>query len=446
MNKIKIIILREFLSRIKKRSFVIMTILGPIFIAAIFIIPVYLTKVAQEPRTIGVVDETGFFVEILSASNSKDLSFEILWEDIHTARSNIDQHELNGILYIPLNAISSPSTIRIFAKNQLSPNINSTIENLLRQEIESHKLAVSGIDKSVLNQIQTPLSINTIIFDDKGDEKISFTEVSAIIGLLAGFLIYIFIFSYGSQVMRGVIEEKTSRIVEIIVSSVKPFQLMIGKIIGIACVGLTQFMLWIIFSFVIITAFQISRPEIFKVQETPQFLIQEKGLTAEEIQKIDEKDRIAFDETNVILKGIRSINFPIIIIFFIFYFVFGYLMYASLFAAIGSAVDNESDTQQFMLPVTVPLIISIILSQFIIHNPDGALAFWLSIIPFTSPIIMMVRLPFNPPIFDVILSISLLILGFLAMTWFAAKIYRTGILMYGKKNSYRELFKWLKHK
>lgn len=445
MNKVKIIILREYLSRVRKRSFLIMTLLGPIFIAAIFIIPVYLAKVSQEAKTIGVVDETGFFYEILSNSNSHDLKFDILWDDVYTARENMEKNSHHGILYIPQGAISAPSTIRIFARKQLSANINSRIESILQKEIESHKLAVSGIDKRVLSEIQTPIKINTIIFNDAGDEKHSFAEISTVLGLLAGFLIYIFIFSYGSQVMRGVIEEKTSRIVEIIVSSVKPFQLMLGKIVGIGMVGLTQFFLWIVFSFFIITAFQVSKPEIFKLKESQPKILENKGLTQDDINKVVEQDTITFDQGNAILLGIRAINFPVVIGFFIFYFLGGYLLYASLFAAIGSAVDNESDTQQFMLPVTVPLLISIILAQVVISDPDGSLSFWLSIIPLTSPIIMMVRIPFNPPIFDVVLSMSLLILGFLATTWFAAKIYRTGILMYGKKNSYKELFKWLRH-
>ncbi len=443
MNKVRIIILREYLTRVKKRSFLIMTILGPILLAATFIIPVYLAKISDEPRKIGIIDETGFFFEAFEEANTKSIMFEPVWDDIQTARERFDELDYNALLYIPQGAISSPSSIRLMAKKQVSVNIVSFVESVLRKEIESHKLAVSGIDKTVLQSIETPIKINTILFTDEGDEKYSFAEVSMILGFIAGILIYIFIFSFGSQVMRGVIEEKTSRIVEIIVSSVKPFQLMMGKIIGIALVGLTQFLLWIVFSFLIITSFQLSQPEKFSFSEPPNVMLDSKGLTPEEVEQLQMSEMVAMDEGNKILQGIYAINFPTVIAMFLFYFVFGYLLYAAMFAAIGSAVDSEADTQQFMIPVTVPLIVAIIMSQFVISNPDGNVAFWLSIIPFTSPIIMMVRIPFNPPVIDVVISMVLLVATFLATTWIAGKIYKTGILMYGKKNNYRELFRWL---
>jgi len=445
MNKIKIIIKREYLTRVRKRSFLIMTLLGPILIAATFIIPVYLAKISDEPRKIGVIDETGFFFDAFEEAKTKKIIFDPVWDDVMTAKENIDEMGYDALLYIPQGAISAPSTIRIMAKKQVNVNIVTYIESILRKEIESHKLAVSGIDKSVLKSIETPIKINTVLFTDEGDEKYSFPEVSMILGLVAGILIYVIIFSFGAQVMRGVIEEKTSRIVEIIVSSVKPFQLMMGKIIGIALVGLTQFVLWILLSFLIISAFQFSVPEKFKLQENPQVMLQNKGLTPEEIENVQMSEMLAMDQGNRILEGIQAINFSVIIGMFLFYFIFGYLMYAALFAAIGSAVDSEADTQQFMLPVTAPLILAIVMAQVVINNPDGNVAFWLSIIPFTSPIIMMVRIPFNPPVVDVIISMLMLIFTFFATTWLAAKIYRTGILMYGKKNSYRELWKWLRH-
>jgi ABC-2 type transport system permease protein len=446
MNKIRIIILREYLTRVKKRSFLVMTILGPVLLAAIFIIPVYLAKISDQPRKIGIIDETGFFFEAFLNSQTNSIHFEPVWDDIQTARENFDESGYHALLFIPQGAISAPSTIRLMAKKQVNVNITSHVESILRKEIESHKLSVSGIDKSVLLDIQTPVKVSTVLFTDTGEEKYSFAEVSMILGLIAGILIYIFIFSFGSQVMRGVIEEKTSRIVEIIVSSVKPFELMMGKIIGIALVGLTQFLLWILLSFAIITGFQISQPEKFSFKEPSNVMMQNKGLTQLEIEQLQQNESIVGDEGNKILEGIYAINFHVVILMFLFYFIFGYLMYAALFAAIGSAVDSEADTQQFMLPVTVPLILAIVMAQFIINNPDGNVAFWLSIIPFTSPIIMMVRIPFNPPVLEVVLSMVLLVGAFFATTWLAAKIYRTGILMYGKKSNYRELWKWLLHR
>ncbi len=446
MNKIKIIILREYLTRVKKRSFLIMTILGPILIASTVIIPVYLAKIADEPKTIGIVDETGYFYESLTSQNTEKIICKPIWLDIKTAKEKFDELGINAILHIPYDAISKPSIINFQAKKQLNPKINNHISLILQKEIEGHKIVFSGCDKSVLQHIRTNLSINTYIFSDGGEQNFSFSEIRMVLGLLAGILIYVFIFSFGAQVMRGVIEEKTSRIVEIIVSSVRPFQLMMGKIIGIAMVGLTQFVLWIILSFLIISTFQITQPEKFTFKETPQVMLQNKGLTADEIEQIQSSDMVAMDEGNKILEGIYAINFKVIILMFLFYFIFGYLLYAALFAAIGSAVDSEADTQQFMLPVTAPLIISILMAQIVINNPDGAVSFWLSIIPLTSPVIMMVRIPFGVHWTELVLSMGLLIAGFILTTWLAAKIYRTGILMYGKKSSYKELWKWIRHR
>jgi ABC-2 type transport system permease protein len=246
--------------------------------------------------------------------------------------------------------------------------------------------------------------------------------------------------------MRGVIEEKTSRIVEVIVSSVKPFQLMMGKIVGIAFVGLTQFILWVLLTGVIVLTFQEINPDLFKYKSPDTHIIDNKGLTPSEIANQQDSIDFSQDKANNLLEGIRQIQFGTILLMFLFYFIGGYLLYASLFAAIGSAVDNETDTQQFMLPVTIPLILAIVSLQFVLNNPDGPVAFWMSMIPFTSPIVMMARIPFNPPValWEIGLSFAMLIIGFIFTTWLASKIYRTGILMYGKKVSFRELFKWLR--
>ncbi|MEA3478463.1 MAG: ABC transporter permease, partial [Bacteroidota bacterium] len=251
------------------------------------------------------------------------------------------------------------------------------------------------------------------------------------------------IFIFGAQVMRGVIEEKTSRIVEVIVSSVKPFQLMMGKIFGIALVGLTQFLLWVVLTFAIVSVFQFAMSEKISAESVQQMIPTENQLVpqAELVEQQKEQDQI-----KMVFEAINSINFEVMIFSFLFFFLGGYLLYAALFAAIGSAVDSESDTQQFMMPVTIPLILSIIMAQFVIQNPDGPVAFWFSIIPLTSPVIMMVRIPFGVPMLDIYLSVGLLIASFIGTTWIAAKIYRTGILMYGKKVNYKELWKWITYR
>jgi ABC-2 type transport system permease protein len=253
---------------------------------------------------------------------------------------------------------------------------------------------------------------------------------------------------FGAQVMRGVIEEKTNRIVEVIVSSVKPFQLMMGKITGIGLVGLTQFVLWVIFTGTIVTVgISTFSPKMKPGSAAEQMMqSQAKGMTAMQLPNAADSTKVAGEQSNEAISAIESIDFPVMIGMFIFFFLFGYLLYAALFAAVGSAVDSEADTQQFMIPITVPLILSIVLAQFVIQEPNGPVAFWFSIIPLTSPVIMMIRIPFGVPYYQIALSMSLLVAGFLGATWLAAKIYRTGILMYGKKVSYRELWKWLKYR
>lgn len=445
MKSIALIISKEYTSRIKKRSFLIMTILGPILIALIVIAPVYIAKIAEKPKIIGYVDETGFFIEVLQKSETEKIKFKSFFNNIYQVKDKFDEYDIDGLLYIPENAISAPSTIRIFSEKHISFTVISYIEKIIQREIESHKLAISGIDNSILKEIRTPVKINSILIDDKGKDRYTFFEVSMVLGIVGSILIYIFIFLFSTHVMRGVIEEKSSRIVEIIVSTVKPFHLMFGKIIGIALVGLTQFLLWVILSFIIITFFQVRYPDLFLWQKPPTVLLENKGLTPEEVEKLYISEKIALDPANKILEGIYSINFNIVISIFIFYFIFGYLLYASLFAAIGSAVENEAETQQFLLPITSPLIIAIILTQVIINNPDGEVAKWLSLIPFTSPVSMMLRIPFGVPISEIVLSMIILILTIVVTVWFAAKIYRTGILMYGKKNTFKELIKWIKY-
>jgi ABC-2 type transport system permease protein len=306
------------------------------------------------------------------------------------------------------------------------------------------------MSETILKNIHTDVKITTFKTDENGDEKKSLTEVTMIVGLVASILIYMFIFMFGTQVMRGVIEEKTNRIIEVIVSSVKPFQLMAGKIIGVALVGLTQFLLWVVFTFLIITAIQATFPDMFKPQQIEQAKISGTHVALPNETSPVSPNAISAstgnEQINQVFDAFSAINIKVMVVAFIFYFLFGYLLYGALFAAIGSAVDNETDTQQFIIPITIPLILSIVVAQTIIQNPDSPLAFWMSMIPFTSPVIMMVRLPFGVPGWEVVVSILLLIAGFLFTTWLAAKIYRTGILMYGKKSDYKELWKWIRYK
>jgi ABC-2 type transport system permease protein len=322
----------------------------------------------------------------------------------------------------------------------------------LSHEILIHDFNINKDSLDLYIERQTNLiGLGYTHIDPNGQEetKASYQrEIQFAVGIIAGILIYFFIFMYGSMVLRGVLEEKNNRIVEIMVSSVKPIQLMVGKIIGVALIGLTQIFVWIVFTLIIVIIFQFSMSSVINPSDTVN--------TAEFMQNMpnmyantDISAMAAQSETNEFINALLSINFPLLIVLFLFYFIGGYFLYASLYAAVGSAVDNDTDTQQFLLPLTIPLILPLILSPFVANNPDGQVAFWLSIIPFTSPISMLMRVPAGSEVvqmWELFLSCSILILTCIAAAWMTAKIYRTGILMYGKKISYKELWKWLKYK
>jgi ABC-2 type transport system permease protein len=443
MSKISLIIKREYLTRVRKKSFIVMTILGPILMAALFIVPAFLSQMGGASKTIQVVDETGMFIERFE--NTEILHFKPLYTDIETAKELFPKSGDDALLYIPLTELSVPTTAFIYFDKQPTMSMKSHISSTIRREVESLKLAASGIDADIMRSIKSNVNLMTIKLHEGGKEEKKFSEVATILGFVSAFLIYIFIFMFGSQVLRGVIEEKTSRIVEVIVSSVKPFQLMMGKIVGVGMVGLTQFLLWVVLTLVLVVGFQTAFPDKFKASETENMLVTDTRIASpaqigEETMEMDDSMMAQIAE------GVRSINFGAIIFSFLFYFLAGYLLYAALFAAIGAAVDSETDSQQFMFPVTIPLIIAIVMAQYVINEPNGAIAFWFSIIPLTSPVIMMIRIPFGVPFTDLALSAGLLVLGFIGATWMAAKIYRTGILMYGKKVDYAELWKWLRYK
>jgi ABC-2 type transport system permease protein len=420
MNKTFLIIKREFLVRVKKKSFIIMTLLAPILMAGLIIAPVLLTDKDNQKRLIAVYEDNSSYSNKLE--NSENISFNL----VDQSEAAKFKQDINTSPFYALLEIYD-TNFTIFSSQQISLNLRKSITNQLENIIEKEKLKNSGIDIKLIESAKTKINIETKIIDDEGETTSSSTEASMGIGFITGILIYMFIFMYGTMVMRGVIEEKTNRIVEIIISSVKPFQLMIGKILGVALVGLTQFLLWIILTIIVSTFAEIlfiDTNEIVKNMNQPN----ESVLIGE------------------LVKLTGGIDLTTIFVSFIFYFLFGYLMYSSLFAAVGSAVDAEADTQQFMLPITMPLILSFILIQPVMDNPDGLLAFWLSMIPLTSPIIMMVRLPFGVENWEILISMSFLILGFIFTTGLAAKIYRTGILMYGKKITYKELWKWISYK
>jgi len=435
MSKIGIIIQREYKTRVVKKSFIIMTFLSPLLFAAIMVIPLWLSSAKNtENKVIAVVDHTNEYAQAIPSNES--YQFEIAKEpnqDIGKSKLSSDYY---AILLISGDLMKDSTAVTLYSQKQINLDLKSYIADHLSKYVENKKLEASHIPniRQIIKASQTPVNVTTVKLDNNGNEVITSTDIATFIGAMATFLIYLFIFMYGAQVMRGVVEEKTNRIVEIIISSVRPFEMMMGKIIGIALVGLTQFLLWILLTVIITNVAGIAMfgSTFSQLQQSAQMTaVQDHNATHQLILGL--------------IQGLQGINFAEIIGFFLFYFVGGYLLYASLFAAIGSAVDNETDTQQFMLPITIPIIFAFYAAFYSLQNPDGPLAFWCSIIPFTSPIVMMVRLPFDVPLWEKLLSVSLLIITFLSTTWLAAKIYRTGILMYGKKITWKEMWKWLRY-
>ncbi|MDL2239345.1 ABC transporter permease [Bacteroidales bacterium OttesenSCG-928-K03] len=448
MGKLSLIIGREYLSRVKKKTFILMTFLTPILLVAMMIIPSVIAvrsekKNAEKISVVGIVDESGFYKDVFETNER--YVFLILNDDIETEKKNMSSSETEYLLYIPKTEFNIPTGAYIYAKENIPSHVRTYLKNLMAQEAERIKLEASGIDQELLDSVKTNIKISSYIITDEGTEQKSFADVSKILGFACGLLIYMFIFMFGSQVMNGVMEEKSSRIVEVIVSSVKPFQLMMGKIIGIGLVGLTQFVLWVLLTFALYGVFGSALMTQYMPVDTMSQVQQimpgaDSTAVADVMADVDITSKVT-----EIFEMISSINFPVIIFSFLFYFLAGYLLFASIFAAIGSAVDNETDTQQFMLPVTIVTLIPIMLIGDITSDPNGPVAFWLSMIPFTSPITMMMRIPFGVPYWQIIISMVLLVVCFIVSTWLAGKIYRTGILMYGKKVTWKEMWKWLRY-
>lgn len=428
MSKILLIIRREYLTRVRKKSFIIMSVIGPLLFGLIGVVPIWLASREGDEKVIEVLDESGYFKGKLESIGA--ISFTYLDNTIKEAKEDIGSTNSYGILYIPAIDLDNPQGITFFAEKNPSIEVQVSIERLLKNEIESIKLDKSGIDKDKLDKIKTNIDLNVINITDKG-EKEGDVAVATATGYISAMLIYFFIFLYGVQTLRGVIEEKTSRIVEVIISSVKPFQLMMGKIIGIGAVGLTQLFVWIILTIMIYQgALTFYEVDIYDSRQ---------------IELADNAPATPTDDADIqqIFAKIDTINFPVLLGTFLFYFLTAYMFYGSLFAAAGSAVDNDADAQQFQLPITLPLILSIMLLPAVLRDPHGDLAFWTSIIPFTAPVVMMMRIPFDPPVWHIILSMVCMVMGFIFTTWLAGRIYRIGILMHGAKVNYKILFKWL---
>ncbi len=435
MNKIFLIIQREYLSRVKKRSFIVMTIIGPVLMAAMIILPAYLADWSQATdKRIAVLDETGWFLEKFKEEDN--LTFYYVFGNLDEEKENALTKNGDLLLYIPRTELNIPVNSELYSLKQPGLNVTSYIKSIMKEIVENKKLLASGIDPEIIKSAKVNINLQTIKVEEDGIEKKSNTEVEVGLAIFSGIMIYFFIFMFGVQVLKGVMEEKSNRIVEVIISSVKPFQLMLGKIFGVALVGLTQFLLWIILTLIIVGIFQSGA---FTDSSSAMDMLGNSDV-------LKNAGKGGIDPMIMVNEVIGGINIKVMIFSFIFYFLGGYLLYSSLFAAIGGAIDHDTDSQQFMLPVSIPLIFSIALSGVIVNQPDSTLAIWMSMIPFTSPITMMMRIPFGVPMWQIYVSMGLLVIGFIFTTWMAGKIYKTGILMYGQKVSYPIIWKWLTKK
>lgn len=430
MSKIFLIIRREYLSRVKNKSFLLVTFLVPLFLIGIYALMILVTanSFKNNQATVHVVDQSGVFDGRLESTDR--VTYIMTDGEVEAEKSRLaETNESKQYLLIIPESLSDRFSVELLSPETPGMAVQSAVENHLEQLLRDYRLEASGIDSATLSSIDPRITVSAKELTADG-EKDSSTGATMGIAMFLSIMIYMTLFIYGAQVMRGIIEEKQSRIVEVIISSVKPFQLMMGKIIGIGLVGLTQFILWIILSGGLMAVASSMFMDTDAITEGMAAGAQyQEGMGGE------------------IMGALDTIDLGAIALWFLVYFLGGYLLYSALFAAVGSAVDNETETQQFMFPITMPLLLAYMLSfGVLINDPHGSVAFWLSMIPLTSPVAMLVRIPYGVPEWQILLSVVLLIGGFILATWFASRIYRVGILMYGKKASYKELMKWFRYK
>ena len=436
MNHIPLIIKREYLSKVRKKSFIIMTILSPFILAAIPLIIGYLTTLNEDTvKSIYILDESDFLSDSFQ-SNDQTIYTKLVEIDLESAKILANQEQADGLIYIPNNSLEYVADlIKFYSEESPSLSFISSLEYKIENKLSELKLQNEGIDLSLIDASKINVSINQESFEGVKTSKTG-SIMKLGFGTFSGLLLFMFIMIYGGMVMRSVIEEKTSRIIEVIISSVKPIQLMMGKIIGTSLVAVTQVIIWAVLGFIFFMALStFFGVDLGAAQSSQQTLVTE-ALSSPNIG----------DEIKTIFNEFSNLPIANLLLAFLLYFIGGYLLYTSLFAAIGAAVDNETDSQQFMLPIMIPLILAIYVGgPSVVDAPHGTVCTVLSYIPFTSPVVMLMRIPFGVPIWQQLLSFSILIVTFMFTVWFAAKIYRIGILMYGKKPSYKDLYKWLKY-
>jgi ABC-2 type transport system permease protein len=434
MNKILLVIQREYVTRVLKKSFWISSLLAPVLITAIYAIPIWLAMKDKEQKQIAIFDQS----HLLKSADLQDKELVFTFTNVpeQVYKTQFAKSGYDAFVSIPVDVLTNPKGVHIYSSKNIGLNLKESVERLIQNKVRQELMYKAGISAKVYEDTQVDIASETITVSENGGETSSSSAGAMILAGIMGLILYVTLLLYGSQVMNGVIEEKSNRIIEVIISSVKPYQLMLGKIIGVGLVGLTQFLLWIVLT---IGLTQVTGKIYASKAKVIMSIDQGKG-------SVDMRNAMQDSPMGEVTKVLESTNIPLILVAFLFYFFVGYLLYSSLFAAIGSAVESATEAQQFTFIVMIPIILSFLLAQYTMQDPDSTVAFWASMIPFTSPINMMVRLPYGVPIWELVLSMSLLVVGFLACSWISARIYRVGILMYGKKATWKELSKWLFYK
>lgn len=443
LRTIGIIINREYMTRVKKKSFLLITFLSPILFAALCMLPTLIMMGAkEESKKVAVVDNSGIVMPVLVDNEAVAFS-DCSDQPLDSIKANLAEWGYDAVLNVSaLDEESKTLAAEIFSVKPLGMDLTENLNNRIESAVEDYRIESYGIEglAEIMDDVKVDVPLKSYTLGKDGEEKISESGVYMLVSMVLGMIIYIFIAMFGSMVMSSVIEEKSSRVVEVLISSVKATELMFGKIIGIAFVALTQFFLWIVLTLAIVGVVgAVAGPSL--MGGDPQAVME----MAQDMggAQIDVAD---MGGASVILSTLGNMNFGQIIICFVLFFILGYMLYASLFAAVGSAVENEGDSSQLQLPLTIPIMLGFFIAIYAFNAPDSPLVFWGSMIPFTSPIVMLARLPFGVPTWEIVLSLVLLVLTFAACAWLSAKIYKVGILMFGKKSTWKDLWKWLKQK
>ena len=451
LRNIGIIISREYLTRVKKKSFLITTFLVPVLFAAMCILPSVIMFMAKDTgKKVAVVDQSGIVMPYLTDTETIDYT-DCSTMSVDSMKTEFKSLDLDAIVVVSeIDSATRSVTLLSYSDKPMSVDMKETIQSKVNEAVEDYRLSLYDVSdiKQIIAEVESNISMATFTLDESGEEKITSSEVYMALSMVLSIIIYMFIAMFSGMVMQSVIEEKASRVVEVLVSSVKATELMFGKILGVACVALTQFFLWIMLTGVLVggfsafVGFDSLMSDSAQTQQMMEMAGQMGGVSIEDMTSIAQND----SELGAVLSTLKEINYVQLVLAFIIYFALGYLLYASFFAAIGSAVENEADTNQLQMPVTVPLLLAFFIALYAFKSPDSQLVFWGSMIPFTSPIVMLARIPFGVPVWELVLSIVLLALTFAACAWMSAKIYKIGILMFGKKTSFKDLWKWLRLK